>query len=162
MKISLIAAMANNRIIGCDNQIPWHLPADFAWFKQCTLGKPIVMGRKTYDSIGRPLPGRKNIVLTRDPTLLIDGVEIVSDITQVSECVTEQDELMVIGGGAIYNAYLPLADRLYLTYIKLNITGDTYFPDWGKDWHCIECHNHSADEHNAHDMTFVILEKTHQ
>ncbi|MFA0350137.1 type 3 dihydrofolate reductase, partial [Vibrio sp. 10N.222.55.C6] len=132
MIISMIAAMANNRIIGKDNQMPWHLPADFAWFKRSTMGKPVVMGRKTYDSIGRPLPGRLNVVISRDESLKIEGVTTVTSIEQALELLSDVEEVMIIGGGSIYESCLPKADKLYLTYIDFAVDGDTQFPDWGE------------------------------
>lgn len=155
----MVAAMAKNRIIGKDNQMPWHLPADFAWFKRCTMGKPIVMGRKTYESIGRPLPGRLNIVLSRDPNLVIDGVTTVTTIEQAQHIVGDVDELMIIGGGSIYQACLPMANRLYLTFINANIDGDTLFPDWGEGWELVSQESYIADEKNQYDMEFVVLDK---
>nr|WP_194704452.1 type 3 dihydrofolate reductase [Vibrio sp. S11_S32] len=155
----MIAAMANNRVIGKDNQMPWHLPADFAWFKRCTLGKPVVMGRKTYDSIGRPLPGRMNIVISRDKTLFIEGVTTVSSIEQAKEAAGNVDELMIIGGGSIYQACLAFSDRLYLTYIDADLDGDTQFPDWGKGWHEIQNETYAADDKNGYSMQFVCLER---
>lgn len=160
MKISMIAAMANDRIIGKNNQMPWHLPADFAWFKRCTMGKPIVMGRKTYDSIGRPLPGRLNIVISRDAALSIDGVTTVTCIEQAKQVAGSVDELMIIGGGSIYESCLPEADCLYLTFIQADIDGDTQFPDWGEEWTITHEEEHSKDEKNAYNMRFVCLEKS--
>ncbi|EIV8474168.1 type 3 dihydrofolate reductase, partial [Vibrio vulnificus] len=129
MIISMIAAMAKQRIIGKDNQMPWHLPADFAWFKRCTMGKPVVMGRKTYDSIGRPLPGRLNIVISRDESLVIEGVTMARSIAHALALAGDVDEVMIIGGGSIYAECLPKADKLYLTFIDATIDGDTQFPD---------------------------------
>ena len=134
MIISMIAAMADNRIIGKDNQMPWHLPADFAWFKRCTMGKPVVMGRKTYESIGRPLPGRLNIVISRDETLKVEGVTTVTSIEQALDVAGDVEEVMIIGGGAIYAACLPMANKLYVTHIEAAIDGDTQFPDWGDEF----------------------------
>ncbi|GAL13962.1 dihydrofolate reductase [Vibrio astriarenae] len=159
MIISMIAAMADDRIIGKDNQMPWHLPADFAWFKRCTLGKPIVMGRKTYDSIGRPLPGRLNIVITRDTELQIEGVTVVQSVEQAIEVAGDVEELMIIGGGSIYQACLPMASRLYLTFIKADVDGDTRFPQWDDGFKRVSQESYSADEKNAYDMDFVVLEK---
>ncbi|PSW15179.1 type 3 dihydrofolate reductase [Photobacterium sanctipauli] len=155
----MIAAMAKGRIIGKDNAMPWHLPADFAWFKQATMGKPIVMGRKTYESIGRPLPGRLNIVISRNPGFTAEGVTVVADIAEAKQAAGDTDELMIIGGGSIYSACLPEADRLYLTFIDLDVDGDTCFPDWGEGWHETHTESYTADEKNAHDMRFVILER---
>lgn len=159
MIISMIAAMAKDRVIGKDNQMPWHLPADFAWFKRCTLGKPVVMGRKTYESIGRPLPGRQNIVISRDANLAIEGVTTVTSIEQALEAAGEVDEVMIIGGGAIYKACLPQADKLYVTYIDAQIEGDTQFPYWGDMFKENHSENYAADEKNAYDMRFVVLER---
>ncbi|OQQ01953.1 diacylglycerol kinase [Vibrio campbellii] len=159
MIISMIAAMADNRIIGKDNQMPWHLPADFAWFKRCTMGKPVVMGRKTYESIGRPLPGRLNIVISRDASLSIEGVTTVTSIEQALEIAGEVEEVMIIGGGAIYAACLPMANKLYITHIEAEIQGDTQFPDWGNEFKETYSEAYQADEKNAYNMRFTILEK---
>ncbi|MGR5157221.1 type 3 dihydrofolate reductase [Vibrio owensii] len=159
MIISMIAAMADNRIIGKDNQMPWHLPADFAWFKRCTMGKPVVMGRKTYESIGRPLPGRLNIVISRDASLSIEGVTTVTSIEQALEIAGTVDEVMIIGGGAIYAACLPMANKLYVTHIEAEIDGDTQFPDWGAEFKETYSEAYQADEKNAYNMRFTVLEK---
>ncbi|MDA0381326.1 type 3 dihydrofolate reductase [Vibrio owensii] len=159
MIISMIAAMADNRIIGKDNQMPWHLPADFAWFKRCTMGKPVVMGRKTYESIGRPLPGRLNIVISRDASLSIEGVTTVTSIEQALEVAGEVEEVMIIGGGAIYATCLPMANKLYVTHIEAEIDGDTQFPDWGSEFKETYSEAYQADEKNAYNMRFTILEK---
>lgn len=139
--------------------MPWHLPADFAWFKQSTLGKPIVMGRKTFESIGRPLPGRQNIVISRNPGFKAEGVTVVADIAAAKAAAGDIEELMIIGGGSIYAACLPEADRLYLTFIELDVEGDTCFPDWGSDWNEAHSETYLADDKNAHNMRFVILER---
>ncbi|MFV8454794.1 type 3 dihydrofolate reductase [Vibrio owensii] len=159
MIISMIAAMADNRIIGKDNQMPWHLPADFAWFKRCTMGKPVVMGRKTYESIGRPLPGRLNIVISRDASFSIEGVTTVTSIEQALEVAGEVEEVMIIGGGAIYAACLPMANKLYVTHIEAEIDGDTQFPDWGSEFKETYSEAYQADEKNAYNMRFTVLEK---
>ncbi len=159
MIISMIAAMAKHRIIGKDNQMPWHLPADFNWFKRCTMNKPIVMGRKTYESIGRPLPGRRNVVVSRDATLVIEGVDIVTSIQQAFALLADHEEVMIIGGGSIYQACLPLADKLYLTFIDADIDGDTQFPQWSDVMLETYREHYAADDRNTYDMDFVILEK---
>ncbi|ELV8623772.1 diacylglycerol kinase [Vibrio cidicii] len=159
MLISMIAAMAKNRIIGKENQMPWHLPADFSWFKSCTMGKPVVMGRKTFESIGRPLPGRKNIVISRDTALSIEGVCTVNSIEAALTEAGDSEEVMIIGGGSIYAECLPKADRLYLTFIDANVDGDTQFPEWGKGWYESHREHYSADEKNRFAMDFVILER---
>ena len=164
MKIAMIAAMANDRVIGKDNQMPWHMPADLAHFKRVTLGKPVIMGRKTYDSIGRALPGRLNIVITRDSTYSLNDATVVNSIEAALEQAKSAttDEVMIIGGGAIYAKLLPQADRLYLTFIDADVAGDTYFPDFTEiaDWHEVERAEHNADEKNGYNYSFVTLERT--
>lgn len=160
MKISLIAAMADDRIIGQDNQMPWHLPADFAWFKAQTLGKPVIMGRHTFVSIGRPLPGRRNIVLSRqcgdDPR-----VEWCSSLEQALALVAGVEEVMIIGGGHVYQQALPLATHLYLTLIDAEVNGDTRFPDWQAtgEWHETFREERPADSANAYRCAFTIWER---
>ena len=134
MKVALIVAVSENNVIGRDNQLPWHLPEDLQYFKSVTMGKPILMGRKTYDSIGRPLPGRANIVITRDPNWTAEGVIVVNSLEDAmaegaQACnATESDEIMVIGGAQIYRDCLPIADKLYLTKVDAEIEGDAFFP----------------------------------
>ncbi|MEZ8083005.1 type 3 dihydrofolate reductase [Enterovibrio norvegicus] len=159
MKISMIAAMAKNRIIGKDNTMPWHLPADFGWFKRNTLGKPVIMGRKTYESIGRPLPGRRNIIISRNSEWMAEGVESVTSIEQALTLVEGVEEAVIIGGGTIYEASLPKADRLYLTFIDAEIDGDTCFPAWGEGWNTSHSEHYVADEKNKYNMQFVVLDR---
>jgi dihydrofolate reductase len=134
MKIALIVAASQNHVIGLDNQLPWHLPEDLQYFKAVTMGKPILMGRKTYDSIGRPLPGRVNIVLTRDTNWTAQGVEVVNNLDAAiaaseKACkAADVDELMIIGGEQIYRKFLPVANKLYLTKVEAEVEGDAYFP----------------------------------
>ncbi|MBB1439052.1 type 3 dihydrofolate reductase [Shewanella sp. SG41-4] len=130
MRIAMIAAMAKNRVIGRDNKMPWHLPEDLRHFKAMTLSKPIVMGRKTFESIGRPLPGRHNIVISRNSQLSIEGVTCVTTFDEAMTMAGDCDELVVIGGGQLYQQLLPKADVLYLTLIDLDVDGDTVFPEW--------------------------------
>ena len=154
--ISLIAAMANNRVIGKDNEMPWHLPADLAHFKAVTLGKPIIMGRKTYESIGRPLPGRKNIVISRNNSYTLEGCETVSSLEKAMELVSDVEELMIIGGGYLYSQTLSQADRLYLTFIDLDVDGDTQFPEFEHlELTEVKREKHLKDEKNPHDYQFV-------
>lgn len=161
MKISMIAAMAADRIIGLDNKMPWHLPADLQFFKRVTLGKPVIMGRKTYQSIGRPLPGRLNIVVTRDEGLKIDGVECVQTLAQATKLADDVDEVMIIGGATIYEQFLAQTDRLYLTFIDLKTEGDTQFPDYKEiaQWSEVERQSHVKDEKNIYNYEFVTLER---
>jgi len=159
--ISLIAAMANNRIIGKDNDMPWHLPADLQHFKKVTLGKPVIMGRKTFESIGRPLPGRRNIVITRNADWKMDGVEVVNSPENALKLMEGSEEVMIIGGGNVYQQFLPQADVLYLTFIELDVAGDTHFPDWEQvgQWQTVEQESCAKDEKNPHPNQFVTLKK---
>lgn len=160
MIISLIAAMDRNRLIGNKNKLPWHLPADFAHFKSTTMGKPVIMGRKTYESIGKPLPGRTNIVLSRDPGVSFEGVECVGSFKEAMALVPDEEELMVIGGSTIYEMLLPQADRLYFTYVDAEFEGDAWFPEFDEDqWLEKEAVLRKADEKNIYDCRFVTLEK---
>ena len=158
--ISIIAAMDRNRLIGNNNQLPWHLPADLAHFKKLTMGKPIIMGRKTYESIGRPLPGRKNIVLTRDATFQAEGVFVANSLQQALEHVASADEAMIIGGSAIYELALSRADRLYITYVENSYQGDAWFPEIDSaEWDVIATEQHAADRENLSDMQFVTYQR---
>lgn len=159
MMISLIAALAADRVIGMENAMPWHLPADLAWFKRNTLNKPVIMGRRTWESIGRPLPGRLNIVISSQKGEA-EGVTWVSSIDEALSAAGDAEELMVIGGGRIYEQMLPRADRLYLTHIDAEVEGDTYFPDYEPDeWQSTFDEFHDADENNSHSFCFEILER---
>ena len=152
--------MDRNHLIGNNNQLPWHLPADFSHFKAVTMGKPIVMGRKTFESIGKPLPGRKNIVLSRNPELKFEGVDCVSDFSQAVSLVADVEELMVIGGSAIYEMLLPEVDRMYLTYVEAEFSGDAWFPKFDKNqWIETEVVVRSADKKNIYDCRFVTLDR---
>ena len=160
MIISIIAAMDRNRLIGNNNQLPWHLPADFAHFKSVTMGKPVVMGRKTHESIGKPLPGRTNIVLTRNADIKFEGVECVSSFEQALALVADVEEVMVIGGSTIYEMLLPQVNRLYFTYVDAEFDGDAWFPEFDvNQWYEIESVIRKADEKNRYDCRFVTLER---
>ena len=162
MKISIIVAMAANGVIGRENQLPWHLPADLKHFKQMTMGKPILMGRKTWESIGRPLPGRTNIVITRDSTYSAAGCEVVNSIDAAITAAGEQDEVMVIGGAELYRQVLPDTDTIYLTRIHEAFEGDSRFPEIrNTEWHQVERVDHEADEKNSHDYSFIRLDRVH-
>ncbi|WAG06867.1 type 3 dihydrofolate reductase [Aeromonas jandaei] len=157
MKISMIAAMAHDRVIGKDNQMPWHMPADLAHFKRVTLGKPVLMGRKTFESIGRPLPGRRNLVISRNPDYQAEGIEVVGSVEGALALLADNEvaEVMVIGGGHLYAELLPKADCLYLTRIELEVEGDTRFPAFADEqWQCVEREVHQADEKNPHPYRF--------
>lgn len=154
--ISIIVAMAKNRVIGKDNQMPWHLPADLAHFKKVTLGKPIIMGRKTYESIGRPLPGRTNIVISRNSEYKLDGCKTVTSIEKALSLVQNEEEIFIVGGGHLYSELLPVANRLYLTFIDLEVDGDTQFPEF-KHLNLKEGkrEKHIKDEKNPYNYEFV-------
>ena len=161
MEISLIAALDRNRLIGAGGQIPWRLPADLRYFKATTMGKPVVMGRKTHESIGRPLPGRENIVLTRRPDYRAPGCTVVHSIAAALAAAGDAPELMVIGGSTVYGAFLPMADRLYLTYIDAAFDGDTYFPPFDREAWQVACEEaHSPDARNPYPYRFVVLERS--
>lgn len=159
MAISLIVAMSQNRVIGKDNQLPWRLPADMKLFRNLTMGKAVVMGRKTYESMGRPLPGRQNIILSRDETYQAEGCQVVHSPAEALS-VAESEEVMVIGGATIYELFLPGADRIYLTLIEAQLNGDTYFPVIDPVlWQETARLTHEADEHNAYRYHFLVYER---
>ncbi len=160
MRIALIAAMAENRVIGRANRLPWRLPADLKHFKQLTLGKPIIMGRNTFESIGRPLPGRSNIVVTRDPAYRAEGCQVVHSVEQALHVADGHEEVMVVGGAELYRQTLERADRLYLTIINAAVEGDTLFPEIEpQQWRETERETHYADDRNQYDYDFVTLER---
>lgn len=165
MILSVIVAMAHNRVIGLNNQMPWHLPADLAWFKKNTLNKPVIMGRKTFESIGRPLPNRHNIVISRQIEPSDNKISNVSWVKSIDEAISlaqaqQPDEVFIIGGGNIYQQVLPLIDRLYLTHIDAELQGDTYFPDYlSEQWQVIYQEDHQADEKNSYPYQFKILQR---
>ncbi|MCL1092497.1 type 3 dihydrofolate reductase [Shewanella kaireitica] len=158
MKIAMIAAMANNRVIGKDNKMPWHLPEDLRHFKALTLGKPVVMGRKTYESIGRPLPGRHNIVISRQADLNIEGVTTVTSFEDAKIAAGDCEELIIMGGGQLYAELLEKSDILYLTEISLDVEGDTYFPDWD-DGSWLEVSRDVAKNDKQLEYSFIKLVK---
>lgn len=160
MMISLIAALAADRVIGMENAMPWDLPADLAWFKRNTLNKPVIMGRLTWESIGRPLPGRLNIVVSSQSGDNAQGVTWISSLEEAIAAAGDVEEIMVIGGGRIYEQMLDRADRLYLTHIDAEVEGDTHFPDYEPDeWQSVFSEFHDADEKNSHSYCFEILER---
>jgi dihydrofolate reductase len=128
--ISLIVAMAHDRVIGKDNGMPWHLPADLKHFKAITSGHPVIMGRKTFESIGKALPNRRNIVVSRHAEYIAPGAEVVGSLESALNLVHDHKEIFVIGGAQLFTQALPLAEKMYLTYIDLHVEGDTFFPEW--------------------------------
>ncbi len=159
-EIALIAAMANHRVIGMHNQMPWHLPADLKHFKAITLGKPIIMGRKTFESLGRALPGRDNLVVSRQTDYDAPGATVYANLENALSDVKHVPEIMVIGGAQLFEQALPLADRLYLTFIDLEVEGDTFFPEWDSaQWREVSREAHAADAHNPYAYTFITFKK---
>lgn len=158
--VTLVAAVAENGVIGNGNRMPWHLPADLKRFKALTLGKPILMGRKTLEAIGKALPGRRNLVLTRATDLRVSGIEIVHSMEEALAACAGAPELMVIGGAEVYRLFLPLARRMHLTRVHAPVVGDTRFPncDWN-EWRKVERSTHPRDERNPYAMTFLVLER---
>lgn len=160
--ITLIVAAADNGVIGRDNALPWHLPDDLKRFKQLTLGKPIVMGRRTFESIGKPLPGRQNIVLTRDANYRREGVTVVHDADAAVRAAGEAAEIMVIGGAELFRLFLPRAGRVHLTRVHGDIAGDVSWPPLDPhEWKEVGRERHEADDRHVHPMTFEVWEKTH-
>jgi len=166
MKISLIAAMAQDRVIGINNSLPWKLPADMQWFRKHTLGKPIIMGRKTFESFGgRTLPDRTNIIITHDLNYCVDAdVVIVHSIDAAlqaaADSASDVEEAMIIGGASFYEQMLERADRFYITQVNGKFEGDAWFPEYEQlDWTEISREERLADEKNAYDCSFIILEK---
>ena len=158
--ISLIVAMAQNGVIGRDNSMPWRLPEDLKRFRAFTLGKPILMGRKTFESIGRPLEGRTNLELTRDRSWFAHGVIVVHSVEEALTQASASDELVVIGGAEIYRLVLPFARRIYLTHVHADVQGDITFPEFDPtQWADVEYSSQPADDEHAYPVTFVTLER---
>ena len=154
--LSLITAMDSNRLIGKDNSLPWHLPADLAFFKATTMGKPVIMGRKTFDSIGKALPGRQNIVVTRDRNFDAPNCEVAPSVEAAITIVDDTEEVMLIGGASLYEQTLDRADIIYLTLIHHEFTGDTWFPEiHPKYWKSASRDNFNADDKNPFPYSFV-------
>lgn len=158
--LSLIVAMAENGVIGRDGDLPWHLPADLAHFKAMTLGKPIIMGRRTWDEVGKPLPGRRNIVISRQADFSAPGAEVVASLDQALDLTRDAPEVMIIGGAQIYAQALPIADCLYRTLVCGTPDGDTVFPpvDWSQ-WQLVEESTHPADERHAYALRMQRFER---
>lgn len=158
--ISLIAAMAPDRSIGIDNRIPWHLSADLKYFKKITLNKPVIMGRRTFESLGRALPERTNIVITQQNNFVAPDCIVVHNLEDALEAASPADEIMIIGGGQLYSEGIKIAQRMYLTLIDIETKGDTFFPEWEKEeWQEISRESHQKDAVNLFDYAFVVLER---
>jgi dihydrofolate reductase len=161
MKLSLIVAMSANRVIGCDNKMPWHLSADLKRFRMITMNSPILMGRKTFESIGKPLDGRTNLILSKNPTYQPDGCLVFDSLEMALEKAQNfGDELFIIGGATLYEIALPFAERLYLTDIQAEFDGDTFFPEIDfDDWNEMACEHITNDEKVPFSYRFLTLEK---
>lgn len=161
--IALVAAAARNDVIGSDNHLPWHLPADLKHFKQVTIGKPVIMGRKTFESIGRALPGRANIVITQRPDYTAPGCRVVNTVDQALNAAGDSDEVMIIGGATLYAACLARATRIYLTRIHHEFPGDARFPALdARQWREVDRRDCPADEKNPYAHSFIVLERRGQ
>ena len=163
MIVSLLLAASENNVIGHNNQLPWHLPNDLKYFKNLTWGLPILMGRKTFDSIGKPLPGRQSIVITRNPHWQHDGVDVVHSLEEAIQRAEAlgANEVFIIGGAEIFNSALPTAKRIYLTRIHHRFDGDVFFPEIDSaEWQLASSRFLAADEKNAYDHTYQVWERT--
>ncbi len=160
MRISIIAAVSKNGVIGKNNSLPWKLPSDMKKFKELTIGKPVIMGRKTFESIGKPLAGRINIILTRNSDFNAEGVAIVNSPEEALQMVADQDEIMIIGGESVYGQFLPQASRIYLTRVDSDFDGDSFFPPMDlNSWIEVSRETREPDEKNAHRHTFFVYDK---
>ncbi|MBY7143532.1 dihydrofolate reductase [Virgibacillus sp. NKC19-3] len=160
--ISFMLAMDRNRVIGLNNDLPWHLPKDFRFFKERTTGHTIVMGRKTYDSLGGALPNRKNVVATRKNMKFPDNVEVIKDLKKIQEWnkADSEEEFFVIGGGEIFQQALPYADRMYITFIDESFEGDSYFPEFNeKEWNLTSKEKGEKDAKNPYDYYFLQYDR---
>ena len=158
--ISVVVAASTNNVIGADGGLPWRLPEDLKRFKEITMGKPIVMGRATWESIGRPLPGRRNIVITRQADYEADGCDVVASIEAALQLVADADEVMIIGGGKIYEQTLPMADRIYLTRVHATVEGDTFFPELDDgEWREVGRESYPAQEGREHAFDILTLDR---
>ncbi len=155
-ELSIIVAMDRNRLIGRDNQLPWKLPADLQYFKATTMGKPIVMGRKTWESLGRPLPGRQNIVISRNTDYVAEGADVVHSVDEALSCAGDVEEVMIIGGANLYAQALNDVKNLYITAVDDEFEGDAWFPEFDdSEWKLVSTEEHQPDEKNIHSYAFL-------
>ena len=155
---SIVVAVARNGVIGRDNRLPWKLPKDLAYFKRVTMGHPVVMGRRTWQSIGKALPGRLNIVVTRNPSLEAPGATVVASLDEAWKAAGDAAEVSVIGGTSIFREALPIADRIHLTEVEADVEGDTFFPEFDRgEWVEQEVERHPADERHEYPFRIVLL-----
>lgn len=160
MRRALVVAVASNGVIGRDNQLPWKLPDDMSYFKLVTLGHPVVMGRRTYESIGKPLPGRENIVVTHNPAFQAPGCRIVASLDEAWKAAGDVAEISIIGGTSLFEETLPIADRIHLTEVEAEVPGDTFFPRFDRSqWRETEISRHPADAKHAYPFRIVVLDR---
>lgn len=160
MKISFVVAKSRNNVIGKDNKLPWQLPADLAHFKKITMGKPIIMGRKTFDSIGNPLPGRRNIIVSRDNSLQVEGCDVFHSVDDALDAVKTEVEVMIIGGANLFAQTLTHANRIYLTLIDADFEGDTFFPELNDEWKLVAEEKCLPDEKNRYPYKFLLYQRS--
>lgn len=160
MKLTMVVAASDNHVIGREGSLPWHIPEDLRRFRQLTWGKPLLMGRRTFEAIGRPLPGRRNIVISRQAGLEIEGCDVVATVEEALERVAGDPEVMVVGGGEIYRALLPRADRIEMTRVHVDIEGDTFFPEVDTPaWRVVASEEHPAGAGRPIGFTYETLER---
>jgi dihydrofolate reductase len=162
LTLSIIVAASENNVIGVNNHLPWHLPVDMKYFKDTTMGKPIVMGRKSFEELGRVLPGRPNIMITRQPEYAAEGLYVVPSLEAGIEKAKTfgTEEIFITGGGEIFKIALPIIDRLYLTRVHAEVSGDTYFPEFDPTgWKLVKNDRHEKDEKHAYALTFQVWER---
>ena len=158
-RIAFVVAFDRNKVIGKGGALPWKLPDDLKHVRELTIGKPLIMGRRTYDSIGRPLPQRTNIVLTRDPSFHPDGVRVARTPDEALKIAGDAPEVIVFGGADVFRQFLPMAERIYLTQVDADVGGDTFFDFGGTNWRVLENTAHPADERHAYPFNFITLER---
>lgn len=160
MRVAIIVAMGKNRVIGKENLLPWHLPADLKHFKELTTGHPIIMGRKTYESIGKPLPNRKNIIVTRQSGFHAEGCSIANSLQQAIALAEPAEQSFIIGGATIYQQAMDLSDTMYITLVDADIEGDAFFPEWDQNnWRETDRSDHEPDEKNKYNYSFRTLKR---
>ena len=160
MKIAIIVATDDQGLIGKDNDLPWRLSADLQHFKRVTMAKPIIMGRRTHESIGRPLPGRQNIVISSRQGYQAQGCDVVQSLDAALDLCRNEEEVMIMGGASLYQQTLPIADKLYLTLVHTRLEGDTWFPEWSiEEWDLISREPHEADDKNDYDYSFMLYQR---
>ncbi len=160
MRLTIVVAASTNNVIGLNGELPWHLPEDLRRFRQLTMGKPVIMGRLTFEAIGKPLPGRRNIIISSDTDLRIDGCEVVPNPQAALQLVEGDEEAMIIGGGRIYEQFLPRVGRIHLTRVHTTVDGDVFFPELcANDWHVLEVEEFPANESRPTGFTISTLER---